>query len=257
MIDVQSTTDVRNVKIKKVGVKGIRHPFVWKVDSSTQCQTVGQFNLFVELAAEQKGTHMSRFLDVLYRHVNILDEQKLIDLALDVKKNLESPSAFIEVNFTYFYQKHAPISKKAGLFEVEVLFNVAIDEQNRPTVLCQVDVPVQSLCPCSKAISEFGAHNQRSLMSLKTFGGGASLEQLIAVAENAASSALYPVLKRVDEKYITEKAFENPKFVEDLVRDAAIGLKSLKNVDKFEVSAENFESIHSHNVWAIVQSSDM
>lgn len=257
MIDVQSAGDARNIRIQKVGVKGIRHPMRWNVSATTGTQTVGVFDMYVELPGSEKGTHMSRFLDVLYRHAVQLDVARFIHFAHDIRKVLEAPAAFVTLNFSYFFQKAAPVSGKLGLFDVDVRYDVKAQSDGTSQVDCSIQVPVQSLCPCSKSISKYGAHNQRSIVHIAVKNSDISIDDLVAIAEGAASSALYPVLKRVDEKFVTERAFENPKFVEDLVRDVAIGLKAHAGVKQFEVSAENFESIHNHNVWAIVTSDDM
>lgn len=257
MIDVQSAGDARNIRIQKVGVKGIKHPIRWNVSASTGTQTVGVFDMYVELPSAEKGTHMSRFLDVLYRHAAQLDVERLKVFTHDIRNVLEAPAAFVTLNFSYFFQKAAPVSGKLGLFDVDVRYEVKVKADGTSQVDCSIQVPVQSLCPCSKSISQYGAHNQRSIIHISVKNSNVSIDDLVAIAENAASSALYPVLKRVDEKYVTERAFENPKFVEDLVRDAAIGLKAHAKIQQFEVSAENFESIHNHNVWAVVSSDDM
>lgn len=257
MIDVQSDTDSRNIRIQKVGVKGIKHPLRWNVSHVSGAQTVGVFDMYVELPGSQKGTHMSRFLDVLYRHATQLDVLRLKTFASDICSVLEAPAAFVTLNFSYFFQKAAPVSGKLGLFDVDVRYDVKVTASGASQVDCSIQVPVQSLCPCSKSISQYGAHNQRSIIQISVKNSDASIDDLVSIAENAASSALYPVLKRVDEKFVTERAFENPKFVEDLVRDAALGLKAHKGIQKFEVSAENFESIHNHNVWAVVTSDDI
>lgn len=254
MMDVQSTADARQVRIQKVGVKGIKHPLRWQVSAVVSMQTVGVFDLFVELEPEKKGTHMSRFLDVLYRHAVVLDVERLKLLVSEIRDVLEAPAAFVTLNFSYFFQKAAPVSGKLGLFDVDVRYEVSTDQHKKTQVNCAIQVPVQSLCPCSKSISEYGAHNQRSVIQILVKDSDIAVDALIAIAEQAASSALYPVLKRIDEKHVTERAFENPKFVEDLVRDAAVALRQHTLVKDFEVTAENFESIHSHNVWAWVSS---
>ena len=258
MIDIQSSKDSRCVPIRWVGVTDIRHPLAWKESGSADSQslpTTGCFALLVALPAEEKGTHMSRFLQCLYDALPNLDEASLVSLVRTVKERLEAPKAQIKVNFPYFFEKEAPISKTKGVSEAEVSLVCTVDEKDNVSWEQTVEVKATSLCPCSKAISKYGAHNQRSLLVTKIIGELQPLDLLIKSAESSASCALYPTLKREDEKYVTEAAYENPRFVEDLVREMAINLAE-KGVRKFEVSSVNYESIHNHNVWAIVKSED-
>jgi len=259
MIDIQSSKDSRCVPIRWVGVTDIRHPLLWKESSeespNESLPTTGCFALLVALPAEEKGTHMSRFLQCLYDALPHLDASSLEALVKKVKSRLEAPKAKIELKFPYFFEKEAPVSKTKGVAEADITLSCMIDENDSVHWEQTVEVKATSLCPCSKAISKYGAHNQRSLLLTKIMGKLQSLDSIIESAEKSASCALYPTLKSEDEKYVTEKAYENPRFVEDLVREMAVNLAE-KGLRHFEVSSVNYESIHNHNVWAVVKSED-
>jgi len=270
MLDVQSSEDFRQIPITKVGITKVNHPIVFYdepsllADESSESQktfpygpqaypTVGVFSLFAYLDADKKGTHMSRFLSVLYEHAPHLSFEKMNAFALDITKVLETSRAYVEAEFPFFYEKSAPVSKIKGMTDVSVKISVQADVSQNPN--CQVElvvaVPIKSLCPCSKAISEFGAHSQRGIITMTIKNPSLTIAQCIEIADASASCPIYPVLKRADEKYVTETAYQNPRFVEDLVREAAVRLKEAGEVS-FEVTAENFESIHNHNAYAVV-----
>lgn len=258
MLDIQSSKDHRQIPIAKVGIRNVIHPFSFLdlADESPQFSTVGTFSLSVALEREQKGTHMSRFLPILYEFSDHLSLSTAKAMTQKINAALESHCCFLEVSFDYFYKKYAPISKAEGIDHVKVHLDVRNEHDNIQEKLT-VTIPIKSLCPCSKAISDYGAHNQRGNIVISLYSPVLGIKDCISIAEKAASSALYPVLKRSDEKYVTEIAYQNPRFVEDLVRETALGLKKEDPSSQFDVLAENFESIHNHDAWALVKSSDL
>ncbi|MEN9775276.1 MAG: hypothetical protein RL322_2346 [Pseudomonadota bacterium] len=254
--DVQAYRDERNIPIGRVGVRGLRYPLNWRGEQSVQ-PAVATFTMAVALPAQQKGTHMSRFIALLEerdRAGEAIDVAGLIALHRSMLARLEADSGRIEVSLPIFVRKAAPISGIQSLIDYQL--SVVIDgpaegAQARVTVV----VPVTSLCPCSKEISEYGAHNQRSHVTIEVVAAEAiAPESLIRVAEAQASCDLYGVLKRVDEKYVTERAYDNPKFVEDLIRDVAAALSGDPRIARFSVEVENFESIHNHSAYARIDS---
>jgi len=256
MKDTQNQRDYRNITIDKVGIKDLRYP-ITVLDRKNGCQdTVATINMYVDLPHKYKGTHMSRFVEIL----NVLRPEvslKKISDALDqMKKHLNAASSHIEVTFPYFIEKKAPISGSPGLMDYTCKLTGSSGPDGKIDFVSEVIVPVSSVCPCSKEISEAGAHNQRGEVRLSIrFKKFIWIEDMIEIVEKSGSSEVYSVLKRVDEKYITEYGFSNPKFVEDIVRDIAIKLKEDDNVTWFSVSAENFESIHNHSAYAHIASS--
>ena len=256
MKDTQNQRDYRNITIDKVGIKNLRYP-ITVLDRRNGCQdTVATINMYVDLPHEYKGTHMSRFVEIL----NVLRPEvslKKISDALDqMKKHLNAASSHIEVTFPYFIEKKAPISSSPGLMDYTCRLTGSSGPDGKIDLVAEVIVPISSVCPCSKEISEAGAHNQRGEVRLSIrFKKFIWIEDMIELVEKSGSSEVYSVLKRVDEKYITEYGFSNPKFVEDIVRDIAIKLKEDDNVTWFSVSAENFESIHNHSAYAHIASS--
>jgi GTP cyclohydrolase IB len=255
MPDVQASEDVRNIAIERVGIKGLRYPLIWAGEPS-----VAEFKMTVALPASQKGTHMSRFLALLEDHRGSLSVANFGKLHAEMLVKLDAQSGSLEAKFPLFVRKHAPVTGVASLMDYSVTLQVD-GEQGKAKTTLTVLVPVTSLCPCSKTVSDYGAHNQRSHLTLSVTGSALSLmtepAALIAIAEKEASSELYGLLKRADEKFVTERAYDNPKFVEDLVRDVAVALKLLQSqgtVDKWQVEAENFEAIHNHSAYALVAS---
>jgi GTP cyclohydrolase IB len=253
MPDVQSSVDVRQIPIQRVGVKAVRHPMIVKTGSGDVQPTVGVWNLDVHLSADQKGTHMSRFVALLEENRTPLDPTSFRALMAEMLEKLESQAGRIEVTFPYFVKKVAPVSGVASLLDYEV--TLTGDTRNGETRLfLKVLVPVTSLCPCSKRISEYGAHNQRSHVTINAeLAGDLPVEDLIRIAEEEASCELWGLLKRPDEKYVTERAYENPKFVEDLVRDVAVRLNADARIASYVLEAENFESIHNHSAYAVIE----
>ena len=246
-----STVDVRNVVIQRVGVKSIVHPMVVATRSGTQ-PSVATIDMYVRLPAEVKGTHMSRFLEVLNAASAPLSATSLRILMGEMLERLGADDGYIEMRLPYFVRKAAPVSGVESLLDYQLTLK-AEQLGGRLAITQQVLTPVTSLCPCSKQISAYGAHNQRShIVIAATLADGVDLpvEHLIDIAEASASCQLWGLLKRPDEKYVTERAYENPKFVEDLVRDIAVALAGDPRITRYEVSSENFESIHNHSAYA-------
>ncbi|WP_143814752.1 GTP cyclohydrolase FolE2 [Magnetofaba australis] len=251
--DMQASRDTRRLPIDKVGVKGIRHPIVVKDRNRGAQNTVADINMTVNLPHHFKGTHMSRFLEVLADHDDAISVENLPDLLTKVQERLSAHEAHIEMTFPYFMRKEAPVSKQAGLMDYQARF-VASKKGDEFLMTLGVDVAVTSLCPCSKEISQYGAHNQRSLVSLNIQSNAfVWIEELIELVEANASCELYAILKRPDEKYVTERAYENPRFVEDMVRDLAEKLDADARITWFSVASENFESIHNHSAYAFIE----
>jgi GTP cyclohydrolase I len=250
--DVQSSPDTRHLAIDRVGVKAIRHPAkVQERNGGTQ-NTVAHFNMYVGLPHHFKGTHMSRFVAILNAHEREISPDTFRVMLREMVKKLEAESGRIEMTFPYFVSKKAPVSGVTSLMDYEVTFVGEIVD-GKETFTLKVLVPVTSLCPCSKEISERGAHNQRSHVTISArINAFVWIEELIDVAENEASCQLYGLLKRPDEKFVTENAYDNPKFVEDMVRDIAARLNADKRIDAYIVESENFESIHNHSAYAMI-----
>jgi GTP cyclohydrolase IB len=250
--DVQSTPDTRHLSIQRVGVKGVRYPITIKTSNGTQ-PSVGTWNMYVHLPEEKKGTHMSRFIALLEDNRAPLDVKNFSELMRKMLALLDADAGRIEVSFPYFINKTAPVSGVESLMDYEVGLTGEI-KQDMLEVTLKVLVPVTSLCPCSKKISAYGAHNQRSHITINAvLAGDITVDELIAKVEEQASCELYGLLKRPDEKYVTERAYDNPKFVEDLVRDVAGMLNADKNIAAYTLEAENFESIHNHSAYALIE----
>jgi GTP cyclohydrolase I len=255
MKDVQNERDYRNIPIDKVGIKNLRYPITVADRRNTYQHTVAQINMYVDLPHKNKGTHMSRFVEILHEFRPEVSLKKISVVLDQMKKDLHAASAHIEVSFPYFIEKTAPQSSALGLMDYSCKFIGTSKADGMLDLICEVVVPVTSVCPCSKEISKEGAHNQRGEVTLKTrFKKFIWLEDMIELVESSASCDVYSVLKRVDEKYVTEHAFRNPKFVEDIVRDIAVKLQEDENITWFSVSAENFESIHNHSAYAQITS---
>lgn len=247
--DVQAASDERRIAIDKVGVKGVTYPLTLRTPAGGEQTTVANINMYVSLPHHQKGTHMSRFLEVLNQYAAPLTPDCFQVVAKAIKEKLNAETAHLEVSFPYFIEKKAPVTGAPGLMDYRVTFN-AMSNSHEDFVMC-VRAPATSLCPCSKEISQYGAHNQRCEIEARVrFKGTMWIEDLVTILENAASSPVYAVLKRPDEKYVTEAAFDNPKFVEDIVRDLAAALDRESRVVWYSITSENFESIHNHNAYA-------
>ncbi len=251
--DVQGSVDTRRLPINKVGIKGIRHPMRISQRVGGELHTVADFSMYVDLPHHFKGTHMSRFVEILNAHDYEITVESFRTMLSEMTERLEANAGHIEMRFPYFIEKSAPISGAKSLMDYEVIF-IGDKVGERIDSWVKVVVPVTSLCPCSKKISDYGAHNQRSNVTIKAkLDGFMWLEELIDLAEDEASSQLYGVLKRPDEKYVTERAYDNPKFVEDMVRDIAARLNADKRVIAYVVESENFESIHNHSAYAMIE----
>jgi GTP cyclohydrolase IB len=250
MPDVQSSRDTRRVAIDRVGVKEVVYPIRLATRDGGEQRSVATISMYVALPQEQKGTHMSRFLEVLNEHAGEpFRPEDIPTLTRAIRDRLKAEQAHFEARFVYFIEKHAPVTGAAGLMNYEVTFECTSNSHD--DMMMTVAAPATSLCPCSKEISEYGAHNQRCRIEAKVrMNGVLWIEDLVELLENAASHPVYAVLKRPDEKYVTEKAFENPKFVEDIVRDLAMALDDEDRICWYSISSENFESIHSHNAYA-------
>lgn len=251
--DVQSSADTRHLAIDKVGIKAIRHP-VRVADKSDGVQhTIATFNMYVGLPHNFKGTHMSRFVEILNSHEREISVESFETMLRDMVRRLEAESGHIEMTFPYFINKAAPVSGVKSLMDYEVTF-VGEIARGQYTFTMKVVSPVTSLCPCSKKISEYGAHNQRSHVTIAArTNAHVWIEDIVRIAEEQASCELYGLLKRPDEKYVTERAYDNPKFVEDLVRDVATALNQDERIDAYVVESENFESIHNHSAYALIE----
>lgn len=250
--DIQASADVRDMPIQRVGVKAITHPMQVHTLAGAQ-PTVARINMYVGLPAHQKGTHMSRFLEVLQNHHEPLSATSLKDLLQTMLARLQAQEGRIEIHCPYFVMKAAPVSGVQSLMNYEVRFCIE-QTQGQVRLTQEVAVPVTSLCPCSKEISDYGAHNQRSEVTISVeLAELMSVEEQIAIAEQAASCELWGLLKRPDEKYVTERAYDNPKFVEDMVRDIAVRLQADARVLAYRVASENFESIHNHSAYAQIE----
>ena len=251
--DVQGSADTRQLAIDKVGIKAIRHPVrVADRDGGVQ-HTIATFNMYVGLPHNFKGTHMSRFVEILNSHEREISVESFETMLRDMVKRLEAEVGRIEMSFPYFINKAAPVSGVKSLMDYEITFTGEISKEGYSFTM-KVVVPVTSLCPCSKRISEYGAHNQRSHVTITArTNTHVWIEELVRVAEQEASCELYGLLKRPDEKYVTERAYDNPKFVEDLVRDVATALNQDKRIDGYVVESENFESIHNHSAYALIE----
>ena len=250
MPDVQAATDERNVHIDKVGVKDVVYPMTLATKDGNEQTTVAKINMYVALPKEKKGTHMSRFLEVLNEHDNqAFSPDDIPEITHKIKERLNAQEAHFEASFTYFIAKPAPVTGHKGLMNYEVTFECTANCTD--DFVIKVAAPATSLCPCSKEISEYGAHNQRCRIEAAVRAEGTLwIEDLVQHLEAAASHPVYAVLKRPDEKFVTEKAFENPKFVEDIIRDLAVMLNEDDRVVQYDISSENYESIHSHNAYA-------
>jgi GTP cyclohydrolase IB len=251
--DVQATPDLRRIAINKVGVKGIRHPVVVKDRSGGTQPTIADFNMYVSLPHDFKGTHMSRFIEILSGNERAISVESFREMLFEVASKLGAENGYIEMSFPYFVKKRAPVSGVRSLMDYAVTFlgRVTDGVESHST---RVIVPATSLCPCSKKISAYGAHNQRTHITLTVESRERIwIEELIDIAEQHASSQLYSVLKRPDEKFVTEQAYDNPKFVEDLARDVAVSLNADPRVISYVAEVENFESIHNHSAYALIE----
>lgn len=253
MPDVQAAHDARRVDIDRVGVKDVVYPIRLRVPASHgggEQTTVASINMYVALPHYQKGTHMSRFLEVLNEHSGEpLSPDRIPVLTQAIRERLGAAEAHFEASFTYFIRKQAPVTRSPGLMDYRVTFECTANDAD--DFVMGVSAPATSLCPCSKEISLYGAHNQRCRVEARVRSRGMMwIEELVELLEGAASTPVYAVLKRPDEKYVTEHAYDHPKFVEDIVRDLAVALDADERITWYAINSENFESIHNHSAYA-------
>jgi GTP cyclohydrolase IB len=251
--DKQSERDYRQLPIDKVGVKGLRFPIQIRDKEHTSQNTIATIGLFVDLPKEFKGTHMSRFIEVLNAHGSVVHVENITDILYAMQTKLKAASAHLEMEFPFFLSKKAPVSGMESVMDYTARFDATATGKEIDFVLT-VQAAVTTLCPCSKAISQYGAHNQRGTVTVQIRSRKAIwIEDLIALVESSASCELFSLLKREDEKAVTERAYENPVFVEDLVRNVAVRLNAHPDVTWYKVEAENYESIHNHNAYASIE----
>ncbi len=252
--DVQNLADSRQLAINKVGIKSIRHPIKVQDKNGEIQHTIAVFNMYVGLPHNFKGTHMSRFVEILNSREREISVESFEPMLREMVEKLEAETGHIEMTFPYFINKAAPVSGVQSLMDYEVTFTGEIKAGGVYEFAMKVVVPVTSLCPCSKKISAYGAHNQRSHVTVTTLTNDHFwIEELVQLVEGQASCELFGLLKRPDEKYVTERAYDNPKFVEDMVRDVAGSLNREARVDAYVVESENFESIHNHSAYALIE----
>ncbi len=252
--DTQNQADIRQLPIDKVGVKNLKYPIVVKDKDRELQHTIATISMTVDLPKEFKGTHMSRFVEILQCKEREIHVDSIDIILMEMQKRLKANASHIEIEFPFFMEKKAPASGKLSLMNYVAKFH-AVRNNDKKDFILTVKVPVTTLCPCSKNIARYGAHNQRGEVTVSVrFKDTVWIEDLIAIIESSASSELYSLLKREDEKYVTERAYENPVFVEDLVRNVVVKLKENKSIIWYSVEAENFESIHNHNAYAYIES---
>jgi GTP cyclohydrolase I len=254
MIDVQSQKDDRNIPIDTVGVKNIKYPITVRDKENGSQHTVASINMYVNLPHDHKGTHMSRFIEVLSEYRRQITLENFSAILDELKTRLNAESAHMEVTFPYFITKKAPVSQTEGLMEYICTIKGSANHTKTRDLMLELKVPVATVCPCSKEISEYGAHNQRGEVRVSLrFKKFIWIEDIIRLVEESSSTEVFSVLKREDEKYITEKSYENPMFVEDVVREIARKLEADSNITWFSVDSENFESIHNHSAYAYIE----
>jgi GTP cyclohydrolase IB len=251
--DVQGRADTRRIPINRVGVKDITHPVRVKDRSSGEQHTIATFNMYVNLPHNFKGTHMSRFVEILHCHEREISVESFQAMLDEMTQRLEADAGHIEMTFSFFVMKKAPVSGVESLMDYRATL-IGERRNGKTEMWVRVVVPVTSLCPCSKKISAYGAHNQRSHITIKAkLRSHMWLEELIDIAESEASCELYSILKRPDEKYVTERAYNNPKFVENMVHDIAVRMNQKPRIAAYVVESENFESIHNHSAYALIE----
>lgn len=251
--DTQSQHDTRQVPIQRVGIRGLRYPVTIIRPNGQPVPTVASATLLASLAATERGTHMSRFASLMHAHRDRIDPKHLLEMTEKLRTSLSADAAQIVLTFPWFIEKAAPVTGQPGMVDYQITWDATVGA-NASRFVSTVVVPIATVCPCSKAISDRGAHNQRGELTLTVVSATPPWpDDLIRIAEASASCELYSVLKRPDEKLVTERAYDTPSFVEDVVRQAALGLRALPGIQSFRAQAENFESIHSHNAFAMVE----
>ncbi len=250
--DVQNEPDARKLEIQRVGIKGIKYP-IYVLDKLNKYQhTIATIEIGVDLPHHFKGTHMSRFIEIINSYRKGIAVKNFKEILLAIKKRLHAKSSYLAIEFPYFIEKKAPVTKSKSLMSYNCTFSGTLGESF--DFFLEVNVPVTTVCPCSKSISLDGAHNQRGNVKVKIRSEGLVwIEDIVQIIESSASCDIFAILKRADEKYVTEKAFSNPMFVEDIVREVALRLMEDKKIIWFSVEAENYESIHNHNAYAFIE----
>ena len=259
--DVQNQADEREVPLAKVGVKGLEYPIRVLDKVKKIHHTTARVDLFADLPQHFKGTHMSRFVEIFHRFREDLSMPRFLEMLTEIREDLDAESAFGSMAFPYFIEKAAPVSRLPGIISCQCLYRGRVSKKSKKAAdsfsrhfTVAVSVPVNTVCPCSKAIADRGAHNQRGIVTVDLeLGPFFWLEDIVDLVENSASSPVYSLIKREDEKYITERAYDNPKFVEDLVRDVYVKILEMDQFPRFSVEAENFESIHNHSAYAFAE----
>ncbi len=254
--DLQNQLDDRSLPIDKVGIKGLEMPIQVQDRAKNLMHTVGTFDLFVDLDASLKGTHMSRFVEALHEHEEPYDVESLRPFLETLRNRLHSTAAYLTLQFPFFLEKKAPVTLRSSLMNYQVTLNASLSE-NEYRLRQRIKIPLKTLCPCSKSIAKYGAHNQRGVVTVQVETRRTVwVQDLIQMVESSGSSQLYALLKRPDEKHVTEEAYENPVFVEDLVRNVVTHLQNDERIVCYQVEAENFESIHNHNAYALIRQSE-
>lgn len=250
--DMQNSHDPRNIAIDRVGVRQVKYP-MRVLDRSHEIQnTIGNFTLTVDLPSHFKGTHMSRFLEVLSENEGTVSVQSIPKILAELRERLSASTSHLVVSFPFFITKPAPVTGKTGLMEYTCTFSATGGAET--DFVLRIEIPVATLCPCSKEISEYGAHNQRGIVTVEVRTNDLVwIEEIVEKVESVASAPLFPVLKRPDEKWVTEHAYENPRFVEDMVREVALQLDGDRRIDWYRIEVENHESIHAHNAYAMLE----
>lgn len=252
--DTQNKRDTREIPINKVGVRNLKYPIAVKDRENDIQHTIATISMTVDLPKHFKGTHMSRFVEILESKEREIHVNSMFKILEEMQNKLNAMSAHLEMEFPYFKTKRAPVTKKKSLLDYMVKFH-GVTFTDKKDFIMTVKIPITTLCPCSKSISAYGAHNQRGEVTVSVrFENNVWIEDIISIVEESASSELFALLKREDEKFVTEKAYENPVFVEDLVRNVVVRLRKNKNIKWYTVEAENFESIHNHNAYAKIES---
>lgn len=254
MLDIQNQQDFRNLPLDKVGVKDVKYPVFLKDKERGIQHTIATVNMYVNLPLNFRGTHMSRFIEVLHDHAQNLELKNLKKIVVDLKAKLAASKANLELVFPYTIEKKTPITGIMSFMVIQCRFEASLDQNDQFQLIYGVTVPVQTVCPCSKAISEYGAHNQRAMVTIHVRSNKLIwIEDLVQIAEESASSPVYPLLKREDEKYVTEQGYQHPKFVEDVARDVCIALKRIENIQGFSIEVRSMESIHDHDAFAYLE----
>jgi GTP cyclohydrolase I len=254
VLDLQNEKDERNLPLDKVGVKGVKYPVMLRDKEKGVQYTIAEVSMYVDLPLHFRGTHMSRFIEILHEHAQNIDLRNLKALLQDMKNRLSASKAHLDLSFPYVIEKKTPITDIPCFMVIQCTYRAALDGNERFTLIYGITVPVQTVCPCSKAISSYGAHNQRASVTIQIVSKKLIwIEDLVKIAETGASSSVYPLLKREDEKFVTEQGYEHAKFVEDVVRDICLILQNQESVLWFSIETRSMESIHDHDAFAYIE----